>query len=122
MRDGIQDTDFDRDETHINNQDSEPTPVAHFDTAKPRLSFLGKGKKYSGSKATNMVAPYNPSLLDDNDFDMKKLAKRYDDEICNDFSRANDLSGEENIGIGDDDLDGGPGGKDIFFDDEDLNG
>ena len=32
------------------------------------------------------------------------------------------MSGEENIGIGDDDLDEGPGAKGVFFDDQDLFG
>ena len=73
-----------------------------------------------------MVTPYNPALLDDDDFDTKKPSgqgKRYNNDLVdgNDFSRA-DMSGEENIGIGDDDLDEGPGAKGVFFDDEDLFG
>ena len=130
-----EETSFERDETQLMNQDSDPTPTG--------LNIFGK------KRSTNVVAPYNEPM-NDSKFDLsKKLSKpaigsRYnikaggdnllDDDLVDEskdfnfddqgeFSR--DGSGDEDIGIGkaddDDDFDN-IGIKGGLFDNEDLYG
>ena len=135
-----QDT-FERDETQLNQQDSEPTPTL-------ALGIFGQKKKKSANM--NMVAPYNPDKLDIDDLDngnknlkatklSAQLGSRYkfdnnnfdedDDQICNDYSRDDynlDANLEEDIGIGglNEDVDDDDDDRldNILFDQEDLFG
>ena len=69
-----------------------------------------------------MVAPYDPEAYNSKLSTKKKVGidSRYKCQILNnDFSR--DVSGDENIGIGDDD-DEDLNARGILFDDEDLFG
>lgn len=99
----VSDDSFDRDETELNQQDSEPTPTA--------LSFFGK------QKSTNLVTPYNPSSIELEEKPKKSKGSRYVfKEEEDDFSR--DVTGGEDIGIGgaEEDFDG------VLFDEQDLYG
>ena len=107
--DGDEDESLGRDDTQLNQQDSEPTPVG--------LTLFAK------QKSTNVVTPYNFA----DDFGgvkkpNKKLGSRYeeDDDFSRDLCPADDL--EEDIGIGEADNDDGPPTTGVLFDEEDLFG
>ena len=114
-----EDSSFERDSTHLNQQDSEePTPLG--------LKIFGKKKSLNKS---NLVAPFDPDEHNKqqkrpSSKKVKTTGNRYKNEILDDdFSR--DISGEENIGIGDDEDDQNNQANlknQILFDDEDMYG
>ena len=81
-----------RDETELNQQESEPTPIS--------LTLL-KGKK---QRSTNLVTPFCPdSALDDTAKQVKAKMKNQSRYQYNEADFSRDVTGVEDIGIGDDD-------------------